>query len=135
MPMLPMKLGVPLDEMSVLFFASIGAAIWLVYVFCQRKFAERSVTRKGDFIYQLLPQQLATREEYSRGFLIYFGSMALLLVVLSLLGANNIEQLGITLPKHLSYIGVPLAIAFVLMGALPNVPELMLIETFLRQFA
>jgi hypothetical protein len=135
MPTLPMKLGVPLDEMSALFFASIGAATWLVYVFCQHKFAERSVTIKGDFIYQLLPQQLATREEYSRGFLIYFGSMALLVVVLSLLGANNIDQLGIALPKHLSYIGVPLAIAFVLMGALPNVPGLTLIETFLRQYA
>jgi hypothetical protein len=135
MPTLPMKLGVPLDEMSVLFFASVGVAIWLVYVFCQRKFAERSFTGSGDFIYQLLPRQLATREEYSQGFLIYFGSMALMVVLLSLLGANNLEQLGIALPKQLSYVGVPFAIAFVLMGALPNVPGLMLIETFLRQYA
>jgi hypothetical protein len=30
MPTLPMKLGVPLDEMSVLFFASVGVAVWLV---------------------------------------------------------------------------------------------------------
>ena len=30
---------------------------------------------------------------------------------------------------------MPLAIAFVLMGALPNVPGLMVIETFLRQYA
>ena len=135
MPTLPMKLGVPLDDMSVLFFAAVGAAIWLVYVFCQRKFAERSFTRSGDFIYQLLPQQLATREEYSKGFLIYFGSMALLVVLLSLLGASNLEQIGIAVPKQLGYVGVPLAIAFVLMGALPNVPGLMLIETFLRQFA
>ena len=135
MPELPMKLGVPLDQMSLLFFAAVGTAIWLVYVFCQRKFAERSFTRSGDFIYQLLPQQLATREEYSKGFLIYFGSMAALVVLLSLLGANNLEQLGIAVPKQLGYVGVPLAIAFVLMGALPNVPGLMLIETYLRQFA
>ena len=46
MPTLPMKIGVPLDEMSILFFASLGAAIWLVYLFCQRKFAERSNTRE-----------------------------------------------------------------------------------------
>ena len=39
------------------------------------------------------------------------------------------------MPKQLGCVGVPLAIAFVLMGALPNVPGLMLIETFLRQFA
>src|SRR5215468_3611038 len=61
--------------------------------------------------------------------------MALLVVLLSLLGASNLEQIGIAVPKQLGYVGVPLAIAFVLMGALPNVPGLMLIETFLRQFA
>jgi len=135
MPTLPMNIGVPLDEMSVLFFASLGAAIWLVYLFCQRKFAERSFTGTGDFIYQLLPRQLATREEYSHGFTIYFASMAVMVVFLSLLGANNLEPMGITLPKQLSYLGMPLAIAFVLMGALPNVPGLMLLETFLRQYA
>ena len=135
MPTLPMKIGVPLDELSVLFFASLGFAIWLVYVFCQRKFAERGVAASGDFIYQLLPRQLATREEYSHGFVIYFGSMAVMVVFLSLLGANNLEQLGIELPKHLSYVAVPVAIALVLMGALPNVPGLMVIETFLRQYA
>ncbi|MCK1651575.1 hypothetical protein IVA88_09010 [Bradyrhizobium sp. 149] len=135
MPTLPMKLGVPLDQMSVFFFASLALAVWLIYVFCQRKFAERSVTGSGDFIYQMLPRQLATHEEYSHGFLIYFGSMATILVVLSLLGANNLEQLGLTLPKHLSYLGMPLALAFVLMGALPNVPGLMLIETNMRQYA
>lgn len=135
MPTLPMKLGVPLDEMSILFFLALGAAIWLVYVFCKQKFAERSATKSGDFIYQLLPRQLATREEYSQGFLIYFSSMAGIVVLLSLLGANNLEQLGIAMPKQLGYVGIPLAIAFVLMGALPNVPGLMLIETLLRQFA
>jgi hypothetical protein len=62
MPTLPMKIGVPLDEMSILFFASLGAAIWLVYLFCQRKFAEPSNKGNGEFIYQLLPRQLATRE-------------------------------------------------------------------------
>ena len=135
MPTLPMKIGVPLDEMSILFFASLGAAIWLVYLFCQRKFAEPSNKGNGEFIYQLLPRQLATGEEYSHGFTIYFGSMALMVVLLSLLGASNLEQFGIALPKHFSYVGLPLAIAFVLMGALPNVPGLMVIETFLRQYA
>jgi hypothetical protein len=130
-----MNIGVPLDEMSPLFFACLGVSIWLVYVFCQRKFAERSVTESGDFIYQLLPRQLATRQEYSHGFVIYFGSMAVMVVFLSLLGANNLEQLGIALPKQIGYVGVPFAIAFMLMGALPNVPGLMRVETYLRQFA
>ncbi len=134
-PSLPMQIGVPLDELSFLFFGSLAVAIWLVYVFCQQKFAERSVTGSRDYVYQLLPQQLATREEYSKGFLIYFGTMAVIVVLLSLLGPKNLEPLGITLPKQLSYITVPLAIALVLMGALPNVPGLLLIEKFLRQYA
>ena len=111
MPTLPMKIGVPLDEMSILFFASLGAAIWLVYLFCQRKFAEPSNKGNGEFIYQLLPRQLATGEEYSHGFTIYFGSMALMVVLLSLLGASNLEQFGLALPKQFSYVGLPLAIA------------------------
>ena len=135
MPNLPMQFGVPLDEMSILFFASLGVAIWLVYVFCKGKFAERSMTGSGDYIYQLLPQQLATREEYSKGFLIYFGTMAVVVALLSLLGPKNLEPLGITLPTQISYVAVPLAIALVLMGALPNVPGLMLVEKFLRQYA
>lgn len=135
MPTLAMKIGVPLDEMSVLFFASLGLSIWLVYIFCQHKFAERNFAASGDFIYQLLPQQLATREEYSHGFNIYFSSMAVLVIVLSLLGASNLEQFGIELPKQLSYPAVPFAIALILLGALPNVPGLMRLETFLRQYA
>jgi hypothetical protein len=138
MPTLPMNIEptLPMNvEMSPLFLACLGVSIWLVYVFCQRTFAERSVTESGDFIYQLLPRQLATRQEYSHGFIIYFGSMAAMVVFLSLLGAGNLEQLGITMPKLIGNAGVPFAIAFMLMGALPNVPGLMLIETRLRQFA
>jgi hypothetical protein len=78
---------------------------------------------------------LATREEYSRGFLIYFGSMALMVVLLSLLGPKNLESLGVTLPKQIGYVAVPIGIAFVLMGALPNVPGLASIEKLLRKYA
>src|SRR4051812_8885503 len=103
MPTLPMNIGVPLDEMSPLFFGCLGIASWLVYVFCQNKFAERSVTENGGFIYQLLPRQLATRQEYSHGFFIYCGSMVVMVIFLSMLGANNLEQLGIVLPKQIGY--------------------------------
>jgi hypothetical protein len=130
MPTLPMNV-----EMSPLFLACLGVSIWLVYVFCQGKFAERSVTESGDFIYQLLPRQLATRQEYSHGFVIYFGSMAVMVVFLSLLGTGNLEKLGIPLPKQIGDAAVPFAITFMLMGALPNVPGLMRVETYLRQFA
>jgi len=130
-----LRIGVPLDAPSPLFFASLAAAIWLVYLFCERKFAERIVTGSNDYIYQLLPQHLATKEEYFRGFLIYFGTMALFVTLLSLIGPNNLEPLQILQPKQISYLAVPLMIAFVLMGALPNVPGLVLIEKLLRQYA
>jgi len=37
-----MQIGVPLDELSFLFFGSLCVAIWLVYVICNKKFAQRS---------------------------------------------------------------------------------------------
>ena len=134
-PSLPMNIGVPLDQLSILFFASLAAAIWLVYLFCQQKFSERNVSGSSDYIYQLLPRQLATHEEYSKGFLIYFGSMAAMVLLLALLGPQNLESVGITLPKALSYLTLPPAIALVLIGAMPNVPGLMMIEKYLRQYA
>jgi TolB-like protein len=42
MPKLDMQIGVPLDEMSFLFFGSLCVAIWLVYVIRNKKFTERS---------------------------------------------------------------------------------------------
>jgi hypothetical protein len=74
---LPLQIGVPLDESSLLFFGCLTGAIGLVYLTCRKKFGERSVTGSDDYIYQFLPRQLATREEYSKGFLTYFGTMAL----------------------------------------------------------
>src|SRR5713101_2183225 len=103
-PSLPMEIGVPLDQLSLLFFCSLGAAVWFVYLFCQKKFAERSVTESSDWIYQLLPRQLATREEYFKGFMIYFGTMAVTMLLLSLLGPKNLAQLGIKLPDGVGYV-------------------------------
>ena len=130
-----MQIGVPLDELSPLFYGCLAVAIWLVYMFCKQRFAERSVAGSSEWIYQLLPRQLATREEYSKGFLTYFGTMAAIVVLLSLLGPKNLGELGITLPQGAGYIIVPFFIAFVLIGALPNVPGLMAMEKYLRAYA
>ena len=130
-----MQIGVPLDELSPLFYGCLAVAIWLVYMFCKQRFAERSVAGSSEWIYQLLPRQLATREEYSKGFLTYFATMAAIVVLLSLLGPKNLGELGITLPQGVGYIIVPFFIAFVLIGALPNVPGLMAIEKYLRAYA
>src|ERR1700759_5208330 len=115
------QFGVPLDQSSLVFFGCLAAAIGLVYLFCRQKFGERLVTENEDYVYQLLPRQLATREEYSRGFLIYFGTMVLTVVLLSLIGPKNLDSLGIPL-KEISYAIVPLALAFLLVGIMPNVP-------------
>jgi hypothetical protein len=132
---LPIQFGVPLDASSPLFFVCLAAAIGLVYLFCDKKFAERSIAGDDDYVYQLLPQQLATPEEYSKGFLIYFGTMFLTVVLLSLIGPKNLHSLGIPLPNEISYVVVPLAIAFLLVGVMPNVPMLQEIERRLRQYA
>jgi uncharacterized protein (DUF2384 family) len=134
-PSLPMQIGVPLDQLSLLFFGSLAVAIWLVYLSCRQRFAERSVTGSSDYIYQLLPRQLATREEYSKGFLAYFGTMVATVVLLSLLGPKNLGSLGINLPDGVGYVMVPFAVALVLIGAMPTVPGLMAIEKFLREYA
>ena len=130
-----MQIGVPLDELSPLFYGCLALAIWLVYMFCKQRFAERSIAGSSEWIYQLLPRQLATREEYSKGFLTYFGTMAAIVVLLSLLGPKNVGELGITLPQGAGYIIVPFFIAFVLIGALPTVPGLMAMEKYLRAYA
>jgi len=130
-----MQFGVPLDATSLLFFGCLAAAIGLVYLFCRQKFAERLIIENEDYVYQLLPRQLATREEYSRGFLIYFQTMVFTVVLLSLIGPKNLASLGIPLPTEVSYVVVPLFVAFLLVGVMPNVPMLQEIERRLRQYA
>ncbi len=130
-----MQFGVPLDENSPLFFGCLIAAIGLVYLFCSRKFGERSVVGNEDYVYQLTPRQLATPEEYSKGFLIYLSTMVFTVVILSLIGPKNLHSLGLPVAQDISYAIVPLAVAFVLISVLPNVPMLQEIERRLRQYA
>jgi uncharacterized protein (DUF2384 family) len=131
-----MQFGVPLDDpwSFILFLGCLTAAIGLVYLFCQRQFAERSSTGSDDYANQLLPRQLATHEEYSKGFLVYFGAMAATVLLLSLIGPKNLNAVGI-LSKEVSYVVVPLAVALVLVGLMPTVPLLLEIEKWLRKYA
>ena len=43
------------------FFVFLTGALLLLYLICKKKFDERSATEKSDYVYQLLPSQLATR--------------------------------------------------------------------------
>src|SRR5215203_6031293 len=87
----PMQFGVPLDDpwSVILFLSCLAAAVGLVYLFCWRKFDEKSSTGNNDFVDQLFPRQLATHDEYTKGFLIYFGTMAAIVVLLSFIGPKN----------------------------------------------
>jgi hypothetical protein len=132
---LPVKFGIPLDENGPLFVLCLAAAIGLVYLFCRQKFDERSIAGNDDYVYQFLPRQLATPQEYSRGFMIYLGTMIFTVVLLSLIGPHNLSLLGIRLPEEAGYVIVPLAVAFILIGVMPIVPVLQEIEKWLRQYA
>lgn len=133
-PPLPMQFGVPLDQSSLIFFACLIAAIGLVYFFCRKNFGER-ISGNSDYVYQLLPRHLATKEEYSKGFMVYFGTMAVTVILLSLIGPKNLAALGIPIPPQVGYVIVPLAIAFLWVGVLPTVPGLLVVEKYLRQYA
>ena len=131
----PMRFGVPLDENSPLFFLCLAAAIGLVYLFCRKKFEERSTTGNDDFVYQFLPRQLTTPQEYSKGFLIYLGTMAFTVLLFSLIGPNNLHAFGIPVPEGVSTFVIPLAVALFWVGIMPNVPMLQEVERRLRQYA
>jgi hypothetical protein len=129
-----MQFGVPLDRSSIFFFACLIAATGLIYLYCQQKFNER-MSGDGDYVYQLLPRQMATPDEYAKGFMIYFGTMAGTLILLSLIGPKDLRAFGIPLPDEISYFVVPIAIAFFWIGVMPTVPGLQFIERTLRQYA
>lgn len=130
------QFGVPLDQASIYFFLCLSAAIALVFLFCRKKFDEPSVEKhEDDFAYQLLPRYLATKQEYSRGFLIYFGSMAFTVFMLSLVGPKPLSAFGVDIPPQLGNAAVPLFVALVLVGILPNVPVLQEIEKWIRKYA
>jgi len=136
-PNLDMKFGIPFDDpfSFMVFLLCLVFGIGLVYLFCRKKFAERSSTEIADYADQLLPPHLATHEEYARGFLIYFGLMATLVFVLSLIGPRGLVTLGISAAKNIDQAVVPIVVAFVMVGLLGNVPGLLAIESRLRSFA
>jgi Protein of unknown function (DUF2384) len=129
--------GIPLDDRGTLltFIACLAAALALVYLFCQKKFAEPSSMGSSDYVDQMMPRYLATKQEYSKGFLMYFGTMAATVLLLSLIGPNNLGVLGIEIPKGIGYAAVPLATALVLVGLMPTVPILLELEKWLRKAA
>jgi len=77
-------LPLPLDPTT---FVCLALGIGIVSLFSLTKFGESTVkAEEDDFIAQLLPRYLATREEYSRALLGYMVSMVGILCAMSAIG-------------------------------------------------
>jgi hypothetical protein len=116
------------------FLGCLALAIVVVFLFSMTKFNQSTIAKDDDdLISQLLPRYLATSEQYSRALMIYLAAMSTVVVVLSLLGPRIAAMGGGTLPEAPREL--PLAIALVMVGVLPNVPFLQVLEQQLRRFA
>ena len=126
------EFGIPLlhDPTSIVCL-SLGVVI--VALHSMKKFEESTVEKsEDDFIAQLLPKYLATREEYSRALIRYMGSMLGILCALSAVGPRLLDVLAPTLSDYAPV--APLGFALILVGVLPNVPWLQDIEWRVRRF-
>ena len=73
----------------------VSLGVVIVALHSVKKFEESTVERsEDDFIAQLLPKYLATREEYSRALIRYMGSMIGLLCALSAIGPHLLDILA-----------------------------------------
>lgn len=116
------------------FLAAVVLAVLVVILFSISKFEESTIEKNDDeLLSQLLPRYMSTPEEYTRALLAYVTAMSLIVVALSFLGPRVINLGATNMPESPS--ALPLFIALVLVGVLPNVPWLQQIEWRLRRFA
>jgi len=123
-------LAFPVDQTSVV---CLAFGIGIVALVAMKKFEESTIEKgEDDFIAQLLPKYLATREQYSRALIRYVGSMIAILCALCFVGPRLLEILA---PDLKSYAPVaPLGFALLVVGFLPNVPWLQDVEWRVRRF-
>jgi hypothetical protein len=121
---------------TYLFWACMVLAIGIVYLFCSKKFDERIDRASDDYVYQLAPSQLATRQEYRRGFLIYFLGTCAVVVVMALAGPKATAALfGVSIPAGTGDVVWPIGAALLVAGLMPVAPVLQEIEKWGRQYA
>ena len=115
------------------FLLTLAMAVFVVFLFSISKFGESTIQKNdNDLITQLLPKYLATPEEYSRALILYVTAMVGIVVVLSLIGPSVLAFGSSNIPAPNA---LPLFIALVIVGMLPNVPWLQELERQLRRFA
>ena len=119
-----------LGDPAAIISLHFGAVI--VALNSMKTFAEPTLeSGEDEFVVQLLPKYLATREEYSRALFWYMASMVGVLCALSLLG----PRLFNALPAMDQFKqAAPLGFALILIGLLPSVPWLRDLEWRVRHF-
>jgi Protein of unknown function (DUF2384) len=121
-------LSLPIDAPTLV---CLVLGIVIVIFLSMKKFDEPTVGVEADFVTQLLPRYLATREQYSRALICYVASLGGILVLLSAIGPRLLE-LAPALEPFKSV--APIAFALLLVGALANFPWLQDIEWNIRMF-
>src|SRR5215216_3359318 len=134
----PARLPIDFDKLGspehLYFFLCLALALFVVFIFGMKKFGESTVERsEDDFITQLLPKYLATPDEYSRALMFYLATLSVLVGVISLLGPRVVGMGSAPVPEIAG--SLPLFVALVFVGVLPNVPWLQQLEHLLRRFA
>jgi hypothetical protein len=111
---------------------SLAFGIVIVALNSIKSFAEPTLENGEDeFVAQLLPKYLATKEEYSRALLWYMVSMVGILCAMSVLGPRLFDALPAMAQFKQT---APLGFALILVGLLPNVPWLRDVEWRVRHF-
>ena len=127
------RLGI-LDQVSNPYFLlCLLLAVVVVFLSAKQKFGEATAERRDDdYIAQLLPKYLATREEYSGALIWYIATMIFIVIVMSLLGRPVLGLGGAQVPD-VAY-AAPLFVALVMLGLIPQVPWLQQLEPKIRKF-
>ncbi|MGT2503925.1 hypothetical protein ACVOMS_30160 [Bradyrhizobium guangxiense] len=116
------QFGVPLDDNSFYYFLALAAGALIVFLFSYNKFGETPVD-DDDLVVQFPTKFLATREEYARAMIVYMTTMMVALAIFSLLGPSALTLMGGSVPTFATH-ALPLFVALVLVGVIPNFPFL-----------
>lgn len=133
------KIFLPIGDITysfdLYFLLSLLLGMFVVAMFSWNKFGESTEQKsEDDYVTQLLPKFLATNQDYSRALALYIMTMIAVLVVLSLLGPRAISLVtNSKIPEGSA--AVPLFVALVLVGVIPNAPFLPQLELTFRRFA
>ncbi len=118
-----------------LFVLSLGISILIVVAFSGPKFGEPAFVKKDDdFVTHFLPAELTTKRDYYRALFIYVAFLVSVLVVLSLVGPSPLAALGITKAPNAPD-ALPIFLALLIVGLLPNTPVIRGLELSIRKFA